>query len=129
VKTIDLTPGVLLLLLALAFSCSKPLEAAPVRAEASDHVRVDAGQTSTAARQNTGNPDASGYKTSKLPRVEMGDCPAICEKLQRCKEGPFDAVSECTTACEAAIDDPTSARTYRCLARATDCRRIRSCGH
>jgi hypothetical protein len=73
------------------------------------------------------NSAATGTKTAKLPRVEMGNCPAICEKLQGCKAGPFDSVSECTTACEAAIDDPTSAKTYRCVARAADCKKVASC--
>jgi hypothetical protein len=98
-----------------------------VRTESPEHVRVDAGQVIKGAGKKSENPEANGAKTTKLPRVEIGDCPAICEKLQGCKAGPFDSVSECATACEAAIDDPTSAKTYRCVARATDCKRVGSC--
>jgi hypothetical protein len=101
--------------------------AAPVRAESPERVRVDAGQAIKGAGKTAGIPEAPGPKTAKLPRVEMGNCPAICEKLQGCKAGPFDSVSECATACEAAIDDPTSAKTYRCVARAIDCKKVGSC--
>jgi hypothetical protein len=128
-KSIDLTSRCLPLLLALAFACSRSVGAAPAKAESPDNSRFDAGRIREGARQKTENPDAAGNIGPRLPRVETGDCPAICDKLLLCKEGPFDSAADCATACEAAIDDPISAKTYRCLARATECKKIKSCGH
>jgi hypothetical protein len=128
-KSIDLTSRCLSLLLSLTFACSRPVGAAPAKAGSPDNSRVDASRIHEGARQKMENPDASGSMGSRLPRVETGDCPAICDKLLLCKQGPFDSVADCAAACEAAIDDPISAKTYRCLARATECKKIKSCGH
>jgi hypothetical protein len=57
----------------------------------------------------------------------VGDCPAICGKLLRCKEGPFDTLRDCSDACEGSIDDRKSAKTYRCVAKAKDCPHVKTC--
>jgi hypothetical protein len=57
----------------------------------------------------------------------VGDCPAICGKLLRCKAGPFDTLSDCSDACESSIDDRKSAKTYRCVAKAKDCAHVKTC--
>jgi hypothetical protein len=57
----------------------------------------------------------------------VGDCPAICGKLLRCKAGPFDTLSDCSDACEGSIDDRKSAKTYRCVAKAKDCAHVKIC--
>jgi hypothetical protein len=63
----------------------------------------------------------------ELPAVPRGDCPAICGKLLKCKAGPWDSAADCASACEASIDDATSAKTYRCAARARSCAAIAKC--
>ena len=57
----------------------------------------------------------------------VGDWPAICEKLVQCKENIFDSKEDCEAAAEASIDDPTTAKTYKCVARATTCADVATC--
>ena len=114
------------------------LLAATLLAGASGCARADAKATPA---PSTARPDAGGGKTAAapkadagspgdrttLPLAEVGDCPAICAKLLRCKEGPFDTMSDCSDACEGSIDDRKTAKTYRCVAKAKDCAHVKTC--
>jgi hypothetical protein len=89
--------------------------------------RTDADQVSVPRRSN---PDGGKTELAReaLPVEEVGDCPAICSKLLRCRQGPFDTLSDCFDACEGSIDDRESAKTYRCVAKAKDCGHVKACG-
>lgn len=84
----------------------------------------DAGHVSV-ARAN--GPDGGGNDNAALPVVEEGDCSAICEKLLRCKQGPWTKPADCTDACDASNEDAISGRTYRCVAKAKSCDRMKKC--
>jgi hypothetical protein len=71
--------------------------------------------------------DAGVTDGAALPIVEEGDCPAICEKLLRCKQGPWKKPADCQDACEASNEDAISGRTYRCVAKAKSCSRMKKC--
>jgi hypothetical protein len=90
------------------------------------HGRTDAGQLSA---PRSASPDGGKVEADRgaLPVDEVGDCPAICGKLLRCKEGPFDTLNDCSDACEGSIDDRKSAKTYRCVAKAKDCAHVKTC--
>lgn len=89
----------------------------------------------SAARPDTGAGQAAAAQAdagsrgdrATLPLAEVGDCPAICAKLLRCKAGPFDTRSDCSDACEGSIDDRKTAKTYRCVAKAKNCAHVKSC--
>jgi hypothetical protein len=127
-RLIDLTAlGALLLF--VCDGCSKRAEATSPEGLPSNQTAVTNsidGGSKKPSRPKTEAPKADGGAPT-LPVAEVGDCPAICDKLLRCKEGPFDTASDCADACEASIDDAKSAKTYRCVARATDCKRIKAC--
>jgi len=73
------------------------------------------------------SPDAGVAEPAALPVVEEGDCPAICEKLLNCKQGPWKNAADCADACEASNEDAISGRTYRCVAKAKSCGRMKKC--
>jgi len=108
-------------------ACSRA-DATVARGTHVQHARIDAGP---AAPANPAVDDGAGGAAARvtLPVADVGDCPAICDKLLRCKQGPFDALADCSDACESSIDDRTSARTYRCVAKAKDCAHVKSCTH
>lgn len=120
--------------------CSVPAGHARERPEASSSASSpvrDAGavwdgarQAAPASRKGKG-PSASASDAgtkSALPVVSDGDCVAVCSKLLQCGHGPWDTEAECRDACEAAVEDNTSGKTYRCVAKATTCAKVKRCG-
>lgn len=80
------------------------------------------GSASRMAGTDAGAPDGAA-----LPVVEEGDCPSICEKLLRCGQGPWRNPVDCQDACEASNEDAISGKTYRCVAKAKTCSRMKKC--
>lgn len=85
---------------------------------------ADAGQVSVSRVKSlaAGAVDGAG-----LPVVEEGDCRAICEELLGCQQGPWKKPADCADACEASNEDAVSGRTYRCVAKARSCARMKKC--
>lgn len=111
---------------ALALLCASACSIAgakPKEDKSTSASSADAGRATPGSKADRAAPDAGG----ELPIAEVGDCPAICAKLLRCKAGPFDTASDCGDACEGAIDDRRTAKTYRCVAKAKDCAHVTTC--
>lgn len=68
-------------------------------------------------------------KAASLANVTPADCNTTCTRVIACHAGPFTELGDCHDACESSEDDTTTAATYACLARASDCKAMNVCTH